>query len=145
MKKKHLKALKILSERLPVSYDYRKHSKYSFQGDLKGSQKAKYDGIFEDNEVMRIKGYQLFKINHYKKLKSAYRNKAEQGIIDYINWLKEHNKFLSEKFEELDIQEINQNILDIVKKGASNFWANLIAFIYSFIKIFQNESKEIND
>jgi hypothetical protein len=137
MKKAHIKALKKLSEQLPLSKELQQYSMavQGFEIDP-----AEYDPAVHNvqpEEWYIQKGhYRLVEINHLNRLKKAYAKNKEQGIIEYIQWVDKNNEQLNQIFERKEMQRVERELMDLAAKGAGNFWSNLIKFLYAFIKTF---------
>jgi hypothetical protein len=83
MKKTHIKELKQLAEKLPKSFD------------------------LEPTRIGNQIKHKLVEINHFNRLKNAFARNKEQGLIDYIKWVKINNNRMNEIFSKL--QPVNDN------------------------------------
>jgi hypothetical protein len=142
MKKPKLKALKALADKLPESYEIVRY--YS----LKQGKEITFDEIVKlrsegsELEINEDAWYRENKskfqqINHFNRLKKAYSRSKEIGLVEYIKWLNSHNTKMNEVFKELQLKQVDENILEIAKKGAKGFWSNLINFLLSFLIAFK--------
>jgi hypothetical protein len=146
MKKVKIKALSNLAQRLPESYVIVNNPSLIKGEEISLSEFAELraKGVeipIEGDKWYKKANYKLEKIDHFNRLKNAYAKKKEQGILDYITWLDNHNKKLNEKFEDLRLAQVDEGILNVVKKGASSFWSNIIQFLAAFYHAFIKKEK----
>ena len=144
MKKTKIKALQNLANRLPLSYEIVKYytviqgKSISIEEIIE--QRAKgLELEFEPDNWYRQNKSKLQEINHLNRLKKAYTRNKEQGLVDYIQWLNNHNIKLNQTFKDMKLQEVDENILKIAVKGAKVFWSSLIQFLLSFFIAFKSE------
>lgn len=142
MKKNQLKALKKLAEKLPITKELQKYS-IAVQGyEIPADE---YDPAVTpiEAEAWYKQGghYRLVDVDHYNRLKKAYARNKEQGIVDYIFWVDNNNKKVNEIFETKEAERVSAELMEIAAKGKSNFWSNLINFLFAFIAIFQSDKK----
>ena len=140
MKKKRAKAIAKLVEQLPVSYEVRDHTQMFKGKDLTPESKAEAGHEFHDEQHYLGTRKEVFVINHYKRIKKKYAEKGTQGIIDYLEWLNLHNQMMALKYKDGDIQQVPEKIMKIARGGVNKFWRLLMIFLFSFVKVFQNES-----
>ena len=90
----------------------------------------------------------IFSVCFYKSyfsifgLKNAFARDKEQGLVDYIEWVGQNNRRLNKLFKELELKDLDDNLKNVVKRGASNFWQNIINFLYAFYQSFVKTKKE---
>ena len=139
MKKKHIKGIKTLAEKLPRSITIVKYSvlKKGWELTEKEIESAKFE-IQADKEYLQRNHYKVVEINHFNRLKKAFSKNGEQGIIDYIVWVDKNNRKMNVIFGNTDLKPGEDNLLKGALKGASGFWDNLFAFLFSFITVFKN-------
>ena len=89
-------------------------------------------------------------MNHFRGLKRAYRKKKEQGVIDYVKWVRIHNMALLKKYGNAEqnkrgVAELDEGLMNIINGGAKNLWKSLLAFMLSFYYAFivNEEDEEI--
>ena len=136
MKKPHLKAIKQLSQSLPKSVEVQKYSTLIKGEDIDLNEKLKADFPIYEEEWYKKKQYRLVEIDHYNRLKNAFSRNKEQGLMDYIEWVNINNKRMNKLFKELELKEVSDSLLNVVKQGSKNFWSNLIAFLFAFLHTF---------
>jgi len=116
MKKEILKELRTLAKKLPDSYDegnrhFVKEIKDIRSKEIKNSQFQMYENgnliSSDQTEKVIVKGETLYKINHYRRLKSAYQKEDIPGIKKYIKWVSKNNEYLNAKYR-------NQMIINLV-------------------------------
>lgn len=88
------------------------------------------------NYVNTTKKPKVVEINHLNRLKSAWNRNKEQGLADYITWLDNNNKRMNAIFEDLQLKQVDNELLEIAKKGGLGFWDSLMKFLFAFINIF---------
>lgn len=143
MKKKTIKALDLLAQKLPESLVIRKHTITKFGGDLPYEEIKKINGEYDPRQVYRKKDLFFFRINHLTKLKKAWAKDKQKGIQNYIIWLNRNNRYVNRFVSEQNkLKEVDSRIMDLTKRSAVGFWKGLLAFLFSFIEIFQKQSNE---
>lgn len=140
MKKKQVKALAELSKALPKSMELQKFS-FAIQGsdipiDIRTEQNL------EEQTWYKKKDYRLVEVNHLNRLKNAFARDKEQGLVDYIEWVGVNNRKLNKLFADLNLKDLDDNLKNVVLRGASNFWQNIINFLYAFYQSFVKTKKE---
>lgn len=139
LNKGHKQAIEHLSKKLPVSYELKKVG-YSIKGeDLPLETRQKFS--LADTEYYRTSKQIIVLINHTSRMQSNFKKYGEQGIIDYIYWLNNNNKKLNERFEKLKLEQVSDDVMSIVAKGAKGFWKNLLDFLFAFLKAFGSEKE----
>lgn len=79
-------------------------------------------------------------INHYRKMKRAYKKGGAQGVVDYMAWLKIHRAAMIIKYGTVDDKthiKIDNWIDRVITGGPKLLWVNLtamLAFILTFLK-----------
>lgn len=149
MKKKYCKLLRQLAQKLPESYTIRQHTKHLYHSELpkKIKEKLKSKLLYNPNEIFPLKEEHPFEINHYKRLKKAWKQDREKGLRNYIIWLDNHNQRLLAEIEEnkkvlakkREIKQVPKELVEIAKNTSTNFWQLLINFFYSFLTIFSKK------
>lgn len=92
MKKKVLKTLRLVANKLPPVFYELKKTRYEYR---KGSSLIA-DGInkVKGEDVDPAKYYQAqinrAKVNHYRKLKDAYKKGGQAAVIEYIEQVKKN-------------------------------------------------------
>ena len=157
MKKRKLVQLKVFCKTLPESWEVKKHSTYVDSADaLRLHDKTGMslpEGVHEPTykdksgkerkKLFKHSRPVLQKINHYKRVKKAFVKNGEQGVIDYLIWLRNNNIRVNKLLKEVDqIKDFDQGLINIMKGGASAFWKNLMLFLYGFVKFFLSPEKE---
>lgn len=140
MKKKKIKALRFLAERLPESYTVEMVGRKKLGEALTGEEinRLTDNGISVNaGQMYRFAEPQLTKIEHSRRLKRAYADKGEAGIIEYLTWLQLNNRRVA-KILKKDYTE-DALILKLIKAGAGKFWSVLLMFFYSFARTFGRE------
>lgn len=135
MKKSKIKALKQLSQLLPESVTINIEPMI-----LKGWQLSEEELLnmknVEAESWYKKKQYKIVPVNHLTKLKRAYCSNKEQGLADYIEWVDVNNKRMNKIFSEMKLKEVDDELKEIARKGGEGFWSNIMAFLFSFFKVF---------
>lgn len=137
MKKKQVKALSELAKQLPASKEIVKYSigKMGYEITVEEAEKADIE-IQHDQLYISKNNYKIVDVNHLDRLKKAFAKNKEQGLVDYIFWVDKNNRKMNELFENMKLKQVNENIMQIAIKGASNFWKNIWIFLISLISVF---------
>lgn len=142
MKKKTIKAIRLLANRLPESYVLRKHS-ISIKGSEVRLQKIETDLPIDLDENYKISKNILERINHTQRLKRAYSKSGDKGVYDYMIWLNENNIRLNKRLAPKDqIDTLDAGLLGVLSKGVKGFWQNLIIFLFSFLTVFKKQTAQ---
>lgn len=149
MKKVRIKQLKALADRLPDSVVLVNKPTIVTGDKITSSEKKKLEnkGEWEGPKATYTrKGYYFRPVNHLNRLKTAYKNNKEQGLIDYVLWLDRNNRKINMLYAQLEINDrlndVDQRLIRFISQGVKNFWQNLIIFLTSFAVVFlQKEDK----
>ena len=136
MKKQQIKALKKLAEMLPESVTLAIEPEFKKAYELSQPQIDSLKGEFDIEAIYKTKKYKIEPINHLNRLQKAYSRYKEQGLADYITWLDNNNKRMNKLFDGLNTSSIDNDILEIAKKGGKGFWSSLMNFIFAFYNTF---------
>lgn len=149
MNKQKSKALKQLGNVLPDVLMVRNHTLEKPLVDFYELSEDGYDvGVLpkltESNceQVFRVTSNVFEKVNHHKKLKAAWTKEGVKGVQKYIDWVAQYNKVFTKKYKGMNTQQVDPGLLEIAKSGISSFWKMLIAFLFGFVQIFQNNENK---
>jgi len=138
LKKKQKKGLLELSKQLPESMELIMYGE-TIRGEDIPEDKIREIDDFSIESNYKFKRRVLLPINHHNRLQKAFARDKEQGLVDYIEWVDANNKKLNSLFDDLKLSEVNQNILEIAKRGAKGFWTNILNFLFAFYHNFINK------
>ena len=82
------------------------------------------------------------KINHHKRLKTAWTKEGVKGIQNHIDWVARYNKSFARKYANMNVGQVDQGLLKVAKSGISSFWKMLIAFFFGFVQFFQDDKNK---
>lgn len=139
MKKRQLKAIRTLCKILPESYTEVSEGQYKFGYEMLREDipiPEMFQKHFDPDRMYPVRVNKLVKINHYRKIKKAYKSNGQQGIMDYMKWLDAHNAQLANKYQFKKIKRIDQRLLEIAMSSAEGFWQSIIMFITAFAASF---------
>lgn len=143
MNKKRKKALTALSYRLPPSWEVTKVSEYMKGEDLITSDEQHGLDKIHPNVIYKSTGKKLIRINHKQKLKRAWSRNKTAGVMEYIKWLDNNNRYIASIVKQSeDVKQVDEGILNIAKGSVSSFWRQLIIFLSSFISVFASQTQK---
>ena len=100
----------------------------------------------EKKKWYRYRKQDIVMINHYKRIKKAYNKRGEQGVVEYLKWLKQNNirvaKIISQIDSNIKIGKWSSQLDRLILGGAKSFWKNLIIFLASFLTFFINNEED---
>lgn len=147
MKKKKVKQLAALGSRLPRSYRFVKEgsriSGVELRSLISKSKNKEYRKTSKDVDIEKfyiLKTPGFVQINHLRKLKRHFNNNGDQGIYDYIDWLKRNNAYIDKLAKEMNLNVKSgkwKDWLDKILEGkASNIWKTFLMFFAAFFLAF---------
>ena len=138
MNKKRLKAIKFLANQLPPSAELVVYGEISSRNEIFVND----SGVEYEKPVRYKQKKDIFiPINHYKRLKKAYKRDEKNGVLKYIEWVDKNNLKNQKIFKDIEVERVNSQIMNIVKKGATNFWHNILIFMIAFATSFKTDKK----
>jgi len=149
MKKKNLKTLRRLASILPKTQYVRKHSYqlYGHQLDKEHTDDIEKDGAKVDPKTLYdFKRSMAYNVNHEQRLKEAYKKNGDDGIIEYLKWIRIQHKANLKKYSSDPATKFLDERLDyLIASGAKNLWKNLLIFLTAFFENFvvKKEANEV--
>jgi hypothetical protein len=150
MKKRHIKMLVQVAQILPPVYIVRAHTT---EMSLAHAYRLKDDGVelpeglptltdWNKDKVAGIKTPALDQINHLRRLKKAYEEGQEQGVKEYIVWVKGYNEKFKEMYPDAEVKEVPEGLLKIASSKVGSFWRSLMIFLMSFSFVFKKNNAD---
>ena len=118
------KLLKEIAESLPASFTI--YESFGFK-ELPNRQEMRVRTNFDivpeylqpkiandRKKYIKVDKDRLWPVNHFRRIKKAYAENGEQGLRDYIDWVRKNNKLITDSAETKIAMELIENFNVII-------------------------------